>query len=284
MSFLSSNTHAVDYFTGSREHSSEGELRRLIEYTFNKVLAFTPEESATLRKTSQNHGVAGEAWVRWMVRNQDTIRTEIEVTTQAVAKPFEFTSDERYWEAGVVCTITAAKLISNEFAGIVDVPVGRVFESLKKRIMEMRKVVKGAKRNAEDILFAYIGENYPKMVAIAPNKNSELMRSLGGSANEELTLTRSAVMGRVEKGNTKGYVDVYIEQKLIKNFCSQSDFGYADFKLGLEAKYAVDIVKKNMLSGTKAGAPMRVSAIHIRMPEHEYGEVTGHEPVPVGQN
>jgi len=119
------------------------------------------------------------------------------------------------------------------------------------------------------------------MVAIAPGKNSQLLAALGGNTGEELTLTRSAVMGRVEKGNTKGYVDVFIEQKLIKNFCSQSDFGYEDFKLGLEAKYAVDILKKNMLSGTKAGAPMRVAAIHIRMPENEYGEVTGTDAVPV---
>lgn len=281
MSLLSSNTHAIDYFTGSREHSSEGELRRLIEYTLNKVLAWTPEDIATLKKLRQNYGVAGEAWVRWMVRNQDVIRTEMEVMTQAVAKPFEFTSDERYWEAGVVATLTAAKLLSSEFSNIVELPVGHVFESLKKRIMTMRKVVKGAKRSAEDILFAYIGENYPKMVAIAPGKNSQLLAALGGNTGEELTLTRSAVMGRVEKGNTKGYVDVFIEQKLIKNFCSQSDFGYEDFKLGLEAKYAVDILKKNMLSGTKAGAPMRVAAIHIRMPENEYGEVTGTDAVPV---
>lgn len=281
MAFLSSNTHAIDYFTGSREHSSEGELRRLIEYTLSKALSWTPEDLATLKKLRQNYGVAGEAWVRWMVRNQDTIRTEIEVITQAINAPFEFTSDERYWEAGVVCTLTAAKLISKEFAGIVDVPINRVFESLKARITAMRKVVKGSKRAAEDILFAYIGENYPKMVAVAPNKGSELMRTLGGQPNEELTLTRSAVMGRVEKGNTKGYVDVFIEQKLIKNFCSRSDFGYSDFKIGMEAKYAVDILKKNMLAGTKAGAPMRVTAIHIRIPEHEYGEATGNESVSV---
>ena len=284
ISFLSSNTHAIDYFTGSREHSSEGELRRLIEYTLNKALAWTPEDIATLKKLRQNYGVAGEAWVRWMVRNQDTIRTEVEVCTQAIAKPFEFTSDERYWEAGVVCVLTAAKLIGSSFANIVEVPVGRVFESLKARISAMRKVVKGAKRSAEDILFAYIGENYPKMVAIAPHKNTELMRTLGGGANEELSLTRSAVMGRVEKGKTTGYVDVFIEQKLFKNFCSRSDFGYADFKMGLEAKYTVDILKKNMLAGTKAGAPMRVAAIHIRIPEHEYGEATGHESVSMEQD
>lgn len=281
LSLLSSNTHAIDFFTGSREHSSEGELRRFIEYTPNKPLAWTPEDIAILKKNKQNYGIAGVEWVRWMVRNQDTIRVEIELMTRAVAEPFGFTSDERYWEAAVVAVLTAAKLVGRDYANIVDLPVGRIFESLRKRITEMRKVVKGSKRSAEDILFSYIGENYPKMVAIAPNKNAELMRSLGGHAGEELTLTRSAVMGRVEKGNTKGYVDVFIEQKLIKNFCSQSDFGYADFKLGLEAKYTVDILKKNMLSNTKAGAPMRVTALHIRMPEHEYGEVTGNDAVSV---
>ena len=38
MSLLSSNTHVVDYLTGARSHSSEGELRRVLEIKLTKVL------------------------------------------------------------------------------------------------------------------------------------------------------------------------------------------------------------------------------------------------------
>jgi hypothetical protein len=41
---MSSNTHVVDYLTGGRDHSSEGELRRLLEFVLEDELSWEPHE------------------------------------------------------------------------------------------------------------------------------------------------------------------------------------------------------------------------------------------------
>jgi uncharacterized protein (DUF927 family) len=38
MALLSSNTHVMDYLTGARKHSSEGEIRRVLELTLANII------------------------------------------------------------------------------------------------------------------------------------------------------------------------------------------------------------------------------------------------------
>jgi hypothetical protein len=70
-------------------------------------------------------------------------------------------------------------------------------------------------------------------------------------------------MGRVEHGNAVGFTDYFIEERLLKAFCSTMSFGYADFKKQLEELFSVSYVtKKDMTSRTK-GPPMRVAVMKI---------------------
>ena len=39
VAIMSSNTHVVDYLTGSRKHSSEGEMRRVLEFVMDEELS-----------------------------------------------------------------------------------------------------------------------------------------------------------------------------------------------------------------------------------------------------
>ena len=50
ISLLSSNTHMVDYLTSGRRHSSEGELRRMLERTMTDVLSWDSQEIEVLSK------------------------------------------------------------------------------------------------------------------------------------------------------------------------------------------------------------------------------------------
>jgi len=58
-------------------------------------------------------------------------------------------------------------------------------------------------------------------------------------------------------------VDFFIEERMLKSFCSNMSFGYANFKRYLEAQFTVSyITKKDMMAKTSA-PPMRVSAMKI---------------------
>jgi len=66
-------------------------------------------------------------------------------------------------------------------------------------------------------------------------------------------------------------VDYYIEERLLKAFCSSMSFGYSDFKRKLEELFAVTYMpKKDMMARTK-GPQMRVPVLKItrRIDEEE---------------
>jgi fibronectin type 3 domain-containing protein len=70
-------------------------------------------------------------------------------------------------------------------------------------------------------------------------------------------------MGRVEHGFTPGHVDYFIEERLLKSYCSSMSFGFADFKRQLEKMFTVTyMARKDMTAKTK-GPQMRVAVIKI---------------------
>jgi len=264
---ITSNTHIVDFFTGGRDHSSEGELRRLLEFPLSKQLVWTPEQSEVLRKLQKSYGVAGVAYIKWLVRNRDRA---VEVMNNVMAKVeshFHMSNDERFWTAGVA-TIIAGITLANE-AGIVRIDLGPIVEYLKSIVISMRAMVRMAYRQAEDVLFSFLSKNYSSMITISKSKTSEMIKGLTGR-EQELSRNVREVVGRIEKGAATGYVEVYIRTTAIKGFCSSQDFGYEDMKRQLENHYRVSTGKKNLTADTQAGAPIYVQCLHVSLPENEF--------------
>jgi hypothetical protein len=76
-------------------------------------------------------------------------------------------------------------------------------------------------------------------------------------------------MGRIEHGVTPGYIDYYLEERLLKAYCATMSFGYADFRRQLEGMFSVThMPKKDMMAKTR-GPQMRVSVLRISRREDE---------------
>jgi len=72
---------------------------------------------------------------------------------------------------------------------------------------------------------------------------------------------------------TAGCKDFFIEERLLKSFCSSMSFGYADFKRQMEQKNAVSYVtRKDMMARTN-GPQMRIAAMKISRREEEADEI-----------
>jgi hypothetical protein len=100
---------------------------------------------------------------------------------------------------------------------------------------------------------------------------------LGNDAAVDRATTRSEVMGRIEHGVSAGYSDFFIEERMLKSYCSNMSFGYANFKRYLEAQFTVSyIAKKDMMSKTSA-PPMRVTAMKISRAVTEVDETLIHQ-------
>ena len=271
---MTSNELLSDFMAGARKFSSNGELLRMLEWTPNVKLTWTREEAEVLKKLKHNYGVAGEAWVRWMVRNQDIIPDVVRMVHKRLKEKFHFTDDERYWHAGCTTTISAALMISSgsfrgrPYAGILDVAIEPLLHALKEIIDKARGVIKHNVRTAEDVLNAYIRDNYGGFIVIKKVEGKILAQWSDGDTVDK-SITRTKVLGRVEHGISRpGYRDFFIEEGLLKQHCVNMNFGYTDFRDQLAAVFAVSFIKKDMLART-SGPNMRVNVMHICRPEDD---------------
>lgn len=275
MALLSSNTHVIDYLTGARKHSSEGEIRRVLELTLSNIIQWQEGDTEIISTLKNNYGVAGQQYAQFLVDNKDVVEDTVRQVRAKLKRDFQFTDDERYWLAGCTCLLAGGLLAGSSHAKIADFPMAGITEVLRKIVQNARATIKANVRTAEDILNAYIREFYGKFVVVKTLDNT-LAASLGDNGVIDQSITRSEIFGRVEHGVTVGFVDFYIEEKLMKQYCSSMSFGYTDFKRQMEAMYMVSYSKKDLMSKTK-GPQMRVNAMKISRRIDEDDE----DPIPM---
>jgi len=261
LSLMSSNTHTVDYLTGARKHSSEGELRRLLEMMMNVELKWEQHEIDIIKTLHGNFGVAGPIYAQYLVDNLETVRDVVERTQAWLYQEYKATNDERFWIAGATCLVSGAILCGKQYADIIDYPIRAIVAELGKLIEEARRNVRSSVRNAEDILNAFTRDNYGKFVVVRAI-NGALSATIGDNGVVDESITRSQIFGRVEHNVQPGYVVYVIEEQLLKAHCSAMSFGYADFKTQIGKLYKVSYGKRDLMSKTK-GPQMRVNCIAV---------------------
>ena len=261
---LSSNTHMVDVLTGGRKHAAEGELRRLLEILMEDELSWEPHEIEIIKSLQDNYGIAGQLMIQYMVDHEATLPQLVTDAVNRIYQEFNATNDERFWVAGVGAGIAAGIIWSSQHAGIVDLPMKEIIRAFKSAVQYMRKAMATSSRSAEDVLNAYTAENFGKFVVLR-RSNGSLMAELGNGQEIDQSLTRTSIAGRIEHDLTPGYVDYYIEETLLKAYCSTMSFGYAAFckQLASDATFVVEQMKKDMTAKTR-GPQMRVNALKIR--------------------
>jgi hypothetical protein len=275
---MTSNTHMVDLLTGGRKHSSHGEMMRMLEWTPTKELVFDVSERSTVRNVSTNYGLAGEAWVRWLVKNYKTAEETWFKVHERLRSKLRFLDEERYWHAGCTSAITAAILLGPKYANLIALPVEGMVDALENMIDNARSAHKKSIRTAEDILNAYTREFYGKFVVLRYDTQGQLIADLGRDLQGK-TSTKNTVMGRIEHGiRNSDYVEYFIEESVLRRHCASMSFGYADFKNQIEAmqssphNFRISYGRKDLLSRTD-GPSMRVNAIQISIPKESFNDM-----------
>ena len=278
LAIMSSNRNAIDYLAGARDHASEGELRRLIEFGMDQKLEWSTDEIALIKSLHSNYGLAGAIYAQYLVDNFTEVKELANECVTRMGDEFDSASDERYWTATVGCVVAACIIFKR--AGIATIPVQEIIESYRRQIVFQRAAIAGGKRTAEDVLNAYIQEYQGKFVVVRYGEKASPAAMFGDGTTVGKQTTRAEVMGRVEHGVTEGGVDFYIEERLMRMFCSNMSFSYTNFKADIAKMFTVThISKKDMMSKTE-GPPMRVSALKISRHIHTLEDAIL-QPVPV---
>ena len=274
---MTSNVHMTDILTGSRKHSSRGEMMRMLEWTPTKELEFTEQERLVLKGLRRNYGVAGEAWVQWVVTNYSTVKTIWTRVHEELRVLMDFTDEERYWHAACTSTVAASILLGSKYANLIDMPTQAIIDALKELVVNARNAHRKSARSAEDVLNAFTREFYGKFIVVRRDENNKLLAEMGRDMTGK-TSTRNTVMGRIEHGSTHvDFVEYFIEEQLLKRHCSSMSFGFSDFKreLGLLRNEGFTVrfgVKKDMLAQTD-GPSLRVNVLHLSIPKARFDTV-----------
>ena len=278
---MSSNRPAVDYMTSTRLHSSEGELRRLIEMAMDEKLEWDAEEIEIIKSLQNNYAVAGDVLVRYMVANIDYLRTLVPKTVQQMYTEFKAPNDERFWMAGAGTIIAAGILFNSQHAGLVDIPLTEIINELRHTFISQRASIVGGRRTAEDLLNAYVQEYQGKFVVVRYGEAAGIGAAFSDGSLVGKNTTKAEVMGRVEHGVVVGQIDFYIEERLLRSYCSNMSFSYNTFKQQLSEAFSVSHVqRKDMLAKTD-GPPMRVPAVKISRNINEVDDVLLQPLIPV---
>lgn len=262
---MTSNVHLTDYMSGARKHSSNGELLRMLEWTPNVAIQWADGDRPILKNIKSNYGVAGEAWVRWLVTHQEEAQEVVAKVHERLKEVMGFVDDERYWHAACTTTVAAAILTGPKHANILNAPVKGIVDALHELVDKARGTLRKNVRTAEDVLNAYTREYYGNFIVIRKGTDRKILAGWGSGETIDASITKSKVLGRVEQEVlADGYVEYFLEEQLLKQHCVSMSFGYADFKAQLEAMWPgnVHYTKKDMLSRTN-GPGMRVNVMHI---------------------
>jgi hypothetical protein len=266
---MSSNTYVVDSLTCLRKVGSEGEMRRLLEFRMNETQVWTHAEVAVIKSLQNNYGVAGPLLADFYAKNVDMLKTFVPEIVERMYDEYGATNDERFWMASIGANIAAGILMSDNHTGIANFPLEHIIEAYRKRIEYQRTVIKANKRSAEDVLNEFIRENISRFVVVNYGVAGGVLAEMGDGASVGKNTTRSEVHGRVENGVVVGYSDFYLEERVLKTFCSTMNFGYAEFKEQLEKLFVVQYLPRKDLTAKTGAPPMRTSVIKITRPVDE---------------
>ena len=269
LALMASNTVVLDYMTGVRKHSSEGELRRVLEHNPRTKLRWSPEELELIKTYEDSYGVAGPLFAQWAVKNRETIQRIYKEVEARLKVEFSIVDDERFWLAGCAADVTGAILAGDNYAGIINLPIEGIIKALKGMVVEQRKLMRASVRTAEDVLSDYTTTFYGNLVVFSAA--DPIGVRFGDDTLVEKNTLRNKVAGRVEHEVAPGFVDFYIEEQQLKAHCAAMGFSFSDFKRDIENIYRVQYINKFDLLRKTNGPPMRVNVVKISQPKESFG-------------
>lgn len=259
---LTSNSPMLEFMVGARRMTSHGEVRRFLEWAMPSgyVLEMTDEETELYNLIFTNHGVAGRVFAKWCVTHQDEVQQICDMSLALWKKHSGATGKERFWSSNIASIIAGCSICAK--IGIIDIPISHILNFWLGVVKRMRAIIDGSVVSAEDLLNRYVADNHSNFIRV---EGDTVISNLGLLARARPDSAKGAVRGRIEFNVTPGYVDIFIEEKLMKVFCASVNRSYADFVAELETQKILKRTRRDLLAGTNDGV-LRAQCLHICRP------------------
>ena len=231
----------------------KAEAQRMLETKAKKLF----DESKTKHLTDDHayaaenlYGHAGTIYIQYVINNIEEVRTLLTRVQQAIDKEAGLKAENRFWSAGVACTITGAMiarrlgLIMYDTKNLMKYALGLLKENLRN-VSEMGSSV-------QETLNNYLHENWGSVLKI---RSTDDLRGGQDNGLDELVIPevdpRVRLVGRYETDVKK----LYLTPKPLKAWCGKQDLNYSSFKEELIKHMGAKDMTMRLTRGTSTQLP-----------------------------
>jgi uncharacterized protein (DUF927 family) len=260
MAIVTSNAPEMEHMMGARDTSSEGEVRRMLEWHVEEKIQWTDPEREVLQLLGTNYGTAGRKYALWLVEHTDTAKevlAEVQKKWRAMVRAEDA---ERFWNSGCSAILAGSILAGPKYANVFAFDTHAIAKFLKDIILQARAIIRSNQQSAEDIIDNYTREYHGQFVKLAPEQHG--LAVLGDGKVIGKDSAKGRIAGRIEYDVNPGWIDYYIEVGTLKRYCATRNWSYTELVKRLKETLVVVEGRKNLLAKTN-GPVMNVKVLKV---------------------
>lgn len=235
--FVTSTNNSLQSKLQLENQNAEAESLRLFEFKFPRVAAFGPIAEIIPTVLRDHYGVAGPAYIEYLVKNHLAIRARLLQVMGEEKAAFGMSDKERFWN-----WVTSLVLYGGELAreaGVISFDAGRIRPWLQAEIRRMRSTMDDSMVGPVAILANFLNEHISERLVVG-----------------ELNATMGAVHEKPHYEISQRYEPstktLWISRKRIKFYMDKGHFNFPEVEMEL-VKMGVLLetrVTKTLGSGT----------------------------------
>lgn len=246
---VSSNSSLIDKLSAEKDFP-EGELMRVMEVAVQRCTDFSKVYTdALFAKLHDNHGIAGEIFMNYVVNNLDKAREMLSAIQAQTDRTAHLSQRERIWSNMAAIALTGGTIAAS--LGLHNIDVARIGRWASAHLANAVETTRGSV-DGSDSLAAYINQNI----------NNVLIIDDSDTAYKPIALRepRGELLIRYEPNTKK----IFFAAPPFKAWCVKRQVGYNELVNGLLANgLDVKMDKKRMAKGTLLSTPpANVLVIH----------------------
>lgn len=200
------------------KENAEAETLRLFEFGFPKVSDFGPIAKIIPGVLDANYGVAGPAYISFLVQNREAIITRLKTVVDEAEAAFGMDDKERFWSQTVALALYGGELARE--AGCIDFDPNRIRPWLQYETQKMRGSMVENRITATDILANFLNEHVGERLVV-------------NNINKQMAATDTRLFHELSQRYDKDTETLWVSRKRIRHYINKEHLDYHDARTEL---------------------------------------------------
>lgn len=201
-----------------------GEINRFIQLKIEQDNTLSKAQATEIfSKLHHNYGHAGEEYARYLVSNLDQVKKLVSNLQNKIDEDFKTVGKERFYSS-TYAAVFAGAFIAKQL-NIHDIPIGPVYNAIKKEFLAAREDLKERDFNAVNALTDYINSHLRDILVI-----NGIADKRTGVEQAPIIRPMNSLRARIEPDTEMMFIPV----SSLKEYCMKVKVDHSDFILGLK--------------------------------------------------